>query len=47
MVVGNRVKSDLKTLAHGRSASVEHPVPPAEQAYLFENVRVLMGLIAI
>lgn len=40
-----RVKSDLKvTLAHGRSASVEQLVPPAEQAYLFENVRVLDGI---
>ena len=40
-----RVKSDLKvTLADGRSQSVEQLLPPSEQAYLFENVRVLDGL---
>jgi len=38
------IQSDLVTLAHGRSASVEQLVPPAEQAYLFENVRVLDGI---
>lgn len=37
-----RVKSDLKvSLTNGRTASVEHLFPPAEQAYLFANVRVL------
>lgn len=40
-----RVKSDLKvTLANGCSQSVEQLLPPAEQAYLFENVRVLDGI---
>lgn len=37
-----RVKSDLKvTLASGRLTWVEQLFPPAEQAYLFANVRVL------
>ncbi len=37
-----RVKSDLKvTLASGRITWVEHLFPPAKQAYLFANVRVL------
>lgn len=42
-----RVKSDLKvTLTSGRTSSVEHLFPPAEQAYLFENVRVLGEIAA-
>lgn len=40
-----RVKSDLKvTLADGHRHSVEHLLPPAEQAYLFEHVQVLDGI---
>jgi hypothetical protein len=37
-----RVKSDLNvTLANGRTRPIEFLFPPPEQAYLFENVRVL------
>jgi len=40
-----RVKSDLKvTGADGRTQTVEQLLPPQEQAYLFENVRVLDGI---
>lgn len=40
-----RVKSDLSVaLANGLSQSVEQLLPPPEQAYLFENVRVLDGI---
>lgn len=42
-----RVKSDLNvTIASGRTQSVEHLFPPPEQAYLFENVRILGGIDA-
>lgn len=39
------MKSDLQViLANGRPRPVEHLFPPPEQAYLFENVRVLDGI---
>jgi hypothetical protein len=42
-----RVKSDLSvTLADGHTYPVESLVPPPEHAHLFEQVRVLGGVVA-